>query len=485
MTALHLPASLQLPASQGSCIRLSRFALGLIAMAWAVGAQAFVTVGPSGTFPTIQGGINQAIANGGDEVRVQLQCFVGCSYSENVNFSSSASIVLSGGWASDFQSQISGLNSAITGTGANAPLMQAFVSGSAITTISRFNLDGSGVVATNSASSNTHGLVVGAQDSASVLVYNNTISGNDVYTFNASLIPGGAGVALQATNTAVIFMNNNIIQSNRLFGSDAHATYGAGAFVTTIGSGHVDFVANTITSNFTNNTAGGACRGGGIWAASLDTSSMQLLGNTYTGNAQFACANGATGDAAEIDASNTAVIQVRDETWTSNAIPNDPGVYEVYMQADVSSHISAQNGLITHGTWGGLLANSIASGSIDISNYTIADNPVLGFHGFGIGTELWNTVLWNNGNNTPVLETGSTVGFSLFGTDPHFVNAASGNYRLLYGSPAINFGTNTPTGGLRLVDLDGAIRPYQGVADAGAYEWRPDPGDLIFANGFD
>lgn len=484
MTIFHLPSSPQRRGSRGSCSRWSRFALGSVILLSAVSAHAFVTVGPHGTFPTIQEGINEAIANGGGEVRVELKCFVGCPYSENVDFVSSASIVLSGGWASDFQSQ-GALNSAITGTGANVPLMRAIVSGSAITTISHFNLDGSGVVATNSASSFTHGLVVGTHDSASVLVFNNTISGNDVYTFNSSLIPGGAGVALQASDTSVILMNNNTIQSNRLFGSDAHATYGAGAFVTAIGSGHVDFVANTITSNITNNTAGGACRGGGIWAASLDTSSMQLLGNTYTGNAQFACGNGATGDAAEIDASNTAVVHVLDETWTSNAIPNDPGVYEVYMQADVSSHIYAQNGLITHGTWGGLFANSIASGSIYISNYTIADNPVLAFHGFGNGTELWNTVLWNNGSNTPILETGATVGFSVFGTDPHFVNAANGNYRLSAGSPAINFGFNTPPGGLRPVDLDGAPRPFGGIADAGAYEWRPDPADLIFANGFD
>ncbi|MEO5624509.1 MAG: choice-of-anchor Q domain-containing protein [Dokdonella sp.] len=484
MTVFHLPASIQQPVSRHACNGLSRFALGLITLASSVGAQAFVTVGSHGAFSTIQEGVNQAIANGGDEVRVELNCFVGCSYSENVSFSSSASIVLSGGWASDFQSQGT-LNSAITGTGANAPLMQAFVSGSAITTISHFNLDGSGVVAANSASSNTHGLVVGAQDSASVLVYNNTISGNDVYTFNSSLIPGGAGVALQATNTAVVFINNNIIQSNRLFGSDAHATYGAGAFVTTIGSGHVDFVANTISSNFTNNTAGGACRGGGIWAASLDTSSMQLLGNTYTGNAQFACGNGATGDAAEIDASNTAVIQVRDETWTSNAIPNDPGVYEVYMQADVSSRIFAANGLITHGTWGGLLANSISSGAIDISNYTIANNPVLGFRGLGVGTRLVNTVLWNNGTNTPDVETGASATFSLFNADPLFVDSANGNYRLNSGSPAIDSGLNTPIGGLRAVDLDGAPRPFNGIADIGAYEYQGDPNDLIFRNGFD
>ncbi len=499
MTALHLPASSHWSVSRGSCIRLSRFALGLIAMAWAVGAHAFVTVGPHGLHPTIQEGINQAIANGGDEVRVELWLHNnpnGSStvvpYVENItydplgNFQAPASVTVSGGWHADFQSQYNlpggGIQgSLVQGTGANAPIIKVFAIGSAIVAIRNFDFNGNN----NTAGFQTRGIFAGARHSSVVTISDNSIHNINLLTSVSDSNSGGAGMAVQATDSAVIYIAGNTIQSNKSIGTDTQPTYGGGAFVSAIGGGHVDFVLNTITGNFSSNSNGGGCRGGGVWAAALDSSTMQLRGNKYTGNAQIFCSTSATGDAAEIDASNTAVINVYDETWTNNNTASNPGVYEVYMQADVSSHISAQNGLITHGTWGGLLANSIASGSIDISNYTIADNPVLGFHGFGIGTELWNTVLWNNGNNTPVLETGSTVGFSLFGTDPHFVNAASGNYRLLYGSPAINFGTNTPTGGLRLVDLDGAIRPYQGVADAGAYEWRPDPTDLIFANGFD
>jgi hypothetical protein len=255
--------------------------------------------------------------------------------------------------------------------------------------------------------------------------------------------------------------------------------------VAAIGSGHVDFVINTVNDNITSNPNGGACRGGGIWAASLDTSSMQLRGNTYSGNEQLFCGNGATGDAAEIEASNAAVIDVFDETWTNNNVPNDPGVYEVYMQADVSSQIIAENGLVTHGTWGGLFANSIASSSITISNYTIADNPVLGFRGIGAGTELWNTLLWNNGSDAPDLENGATLAFCLAGTNPSFVDSANGNYRLLPGSPAIDAGTNSPQGGLRSFDLDGNPRPYNGVTDIGAYEFQGVPNDRIFADGFD
>jgi len=457
-----------------------RLTLGAFALAMASGAQAYIAVGPHGSYATIQDGVNQAIAVGGDEVRVELKCFVGCPYAENVSINTGVSVQLSGGWASDFQSQISTLGSPVTGSGGDAPIMRVIAHDSAIVSVSRFNLDGSG----NAAGNTTRGLLVGAQNNASVVVADNRISGNSLNTITALPPAGGAGVAVQATDSAYISLAGNTIQSNYLYGADSQSAYGGGAFVTTIGSGHVDFVLNTVTGNFSNNTAGGACRGGGLWAASLDTSSMQLRGNTYSGNGQFACNNGATGDAAEIDATNTAIVQVYDETWTNNSVPNDPGVYEVFMQADVSSQILAQNGLITHGTWGGLFANSIASGTINISNYTIADNPVLGYNGFGGGTQLWNSVLWNDGT-AYALNTGATFAYCLYAADPVFIDAANGNYRLSAGSPAINTGSNSPTGGLRTFDLDGSPRPFGSIADIGAYEWRPDANDLIFADGFE
>lgn len=64
--------------------------------------------------------------------------------------------------------------------------------------------------------------------------------------------------------------------------------------------------------------------------------------------------------------------------------------------------------------------------------------------------------------------------------DPAFVNPASSEFHLRAGSPAVDSGTAVTLDH----DKDGLARPQAGVYDRGAYE-RPDPADLIFADGFD
>ena len=49
--------------------------------------------------------------------------------------------------------------------------------------------------------------------------------------------------------------------------------------------------------------------------------------------------------------------------------------------------------------------------------------------------------------------------------DPMFVDANSGDYRLRYGSPCINAGTNNPPAGLPETDLDGRVRIKNGIVD--------------------
>ncbi len=488
MLSIHLPTSPHRHFLRRSSIRLSRFALGVVALLSWVCAQAVVTVGPHGTFPTIHQGIADAINHGGDEVRVELRLCQSptgqyvCPYVENIDVDTVVSLNVSGGWMQGFQSQfVPRQGSLVKGTGADAPIFRVVARGSAIISIQNFNFDGGN----NLAGFATRGILADALNNSLILIADNSIHDVNLKTSVSTLfVPGGAGMAVQAADSAFINIAGNTIQANKSVGTDTQPTYSGGAFVSAIGGGHVDFVLNTVTNNFASNANGGHCRGGGVWAAALNSSTMELRHNTYTGNAQIFCTNGATGDAAEIDSTNTAAINVYDETWTSNNIASNPGVYEVYMQADVSSHISANNGLITHGTWGGLLAKSIASGSIVISNYTIADNSSVGISAFGGATEIWNTVLWGNGTDWDRHDDAHFL-WGFLGANPLFVDAANGNYQLSAGSQAINAATNSPGDGLRPFDLLGQPRPVDTNPDMGAYEFQGNPNDEIFRNGFD
>jgi len=109
--------------------------------------------------------------------------------------------------------------------------------------------------------------------------------------------------------------------------------------------------------------------------------------------------------------------------------------------------------------------------------------------GGGIMNEAWRTptltncILWGDNpeeifGHPPVITycnvQGGWPGEGNIDTDPMFVDANGGDFRLRYGSPYINAGTNSPPGGLPETDLDGKPRIINGVVDMGAYEFGPD-----------
>ncbi len=112
-----------------------------------------------------------------------------------------------------------------------------------------------------------------------------------------------------------------------------------------------------------------------------------------------------------------------------------------------------------------------------VVNNTIYNNARRGIHMFAgavntvDGTIVRNNISYNNGitdyyEGAYVENTIQTN--NLFGTDPSFVDAGSGNFHLQSGSGAIDTGisTNAP-----LVDFDGISRPQGDDFDIGAYEY--------------
>ena len=126
--------------------------------------------------------------------------------------------------------------------------------------------------------------------------------------------------------------------------------------------------------------------------------------------------------------------------------------------------------------------------SFILTNVTISENS----GGISSGTQdsfqIRNSIIWGNTRNSPyynVIYTHSLVGGEPIGngiisnSDPLFIDAANGNYRLMPNSPAIDIGNNAvyssdsiPNLSAINKDLDGNPRFYNTTVDLGAYEFR-------------
>ena len=132
------------------------------------------------------------------------------------------------------------------------------------------------------------------------------------------------------------------------------------------------------------------------------------------------------------------------------------------------------------------VANSVAIHVSRLVSQTtqIYRNNILFQNGIGLelvdGTDADNPVWENNlvfGNNTDYLGTANQTGLNgNLSANPLFVDAATENYRLQTGSPAIDAGTSADAPS---VDFDGTSRPLDGnvdgtaAVDIGAFEYSP------------
>ena len=139
-------------------------------------------------------------------------------------------------------------------------------------------------------------------------------------------------------------------------------------------------------------------------------------------------------------------------------------------------------------TWGG--AFSLYHSTLLAENVTIANNLAEGgsvsYLDGEASIETVNSIVWNNGTESPVYGDGFEARFSAVeggspgegntDSDPLFKDPENGDYRLRYGSPCIDSGTITDLS----TDLDGNMRPVDiaGVGvegpnayDMGAYEY--------------
>ena len=138
--------------------------------------------------------------------------------------------------------------------------------------------------------------------------------------------------------------------------------------------------------------------------------------------------------------------------------------------------IKIYNNLLYGNEEDGIMYYKHPAGSGIVHDITAINNVCYNNQRYGILSNFstsYNMLTRNNicyQNSTDVwFQSGSnTQDHNLFGTNPQFVNANSGNFRLQAVSPARDSGSATLA---PLFDLDGMVRPYGAGFDIGAYEY--------------
>ena len=165
------------------------------------------------------------------------------------------------------------------------------------------------------------------------------------------------------------------------------------------------------------------------------------------------------------------------------------GVFDVDQPVTLTNNVVVTNA--SNGVW------AVNATDARIINNTIANNTYDGISGWAwpvtpttsLTTTILNNIVVNNGgcgingyNGVTLIVDYNDVrghtneycelasppsGSHNISADPQFTNAATGDYRIYFGSPAMNTGTNV---GAPAHDKDGVTRPQMGRVDIGAYE---------------
>ncbi|MCX6277016.1 MAG: carboxypeptidase regulatory-like domain-containing protein [Bacteroidetes bacterium] len=283
--------------------------------------------------------------------------------------------------------------------------------------------------------------------------------GNSTIPWTPGETDGGGGIFILDASPQILHC---IIQNNYASG------YGGG--LSLYGSNSSAKVMNCTIQNNTADSFGGGVFMGDC-TADAEIVNCVISGNTIT------CSCDWNGSGGGVNLYHTG--KLTNCLVTGNSAPNSP-----------------VGGGGIHCDWGDLIYGSQA---IFITGCTIVNNTALNNGGVSYvvtGGEFRNCIIWGNtdyfgnianydGNTfvnccTDPLPDGS----GNISSDPYFVDSASGNFRLLSGSPCIDAGwdafNNQP------VDLDGNPRIFGSTIDMGAYEYGSGTGvNVQIGNGSD
>lgn len=456
-------------------MKISRTAtVGLLLCAGAARASIF-TVGPSGSYATLQSALNDATgATGDNEVRVRAG-----TYAERISTGSlllaGKSVTVTGGWDASFTSrQPDPATTVLDGEGTGPVLDLAPAGGTLVIdgfTIrnGHHDLFGGGVhgdvitsgelilqnnVIEDSSSLDGGGVFVGADGTGSIVVTHNTIRNN-------TATARGGGLSVRALGDSTFSVTENRIEGNRIECCSINSGSGAGVFVKLQERPVVDFSDNLIQGNESSGSDPIQGDGGALWL---------FFGCNPTPPEQLECTN--------------ATLTARRNRWIDNTSTNTAGFRDhVSLRAESGGELPATlaftDSIVSGGSGVGVAFLALAWSTLHMTNLTVVDHPSTGIlqRGFQAGATatLYNTIAYANAPPN-VTAASALTGANLVGVDPIFVDAASGDLGVQPGSPAIDTGENAPPGGLGPFDVEGTARVVDGTVNVGAVERVPEPG---------
>lgn len=424
------------------------------------------TVGPDGTYATVQGGINAALAAAGDN-RVLVQAG---TYVENLTVNLGASgdrLELSGGWNATFTAR-SPRTSILDGNATNRVIDavvdagdELVVDGFEITNgsgdpgggISLYlEVDGIGKLSDNLVTSNLAesaratggGLAATLSGGSRLEIIDSTISDNIARSLDTVDVRAG-GLSVQTNDTAELLIRNNLIANNSALIDAPGSSLGGGADLALFSSETAQFIDNTVSGN--------VATGNGQSGVGLNVGGVAWLveRNSFTQNPPAGAA--------------TFARQVILAVWGSSGI--------------------ARSNLVADAPGKGFFVSASGSASAHVSNLTAVNIEEADVQAAVNGSSGAQVTIYNSLTTDEPFEMlispDVQLGSNLFGGELGLVDLAAGNYRLSESSPGRDAGDNAAPGGVGSLDLDDRTRILDGTVDIGAYEYA----GPIFADRFE
>lgn len=430
------------------------------------GTAAIYTVGPSGSFGTLQAAVDAAAATADDDqLRLEAVVLFGAA-SINVD-NATGSLIVSGGWNSSFTELIASGNAFnstfLNASGSDTTLRVSVSSG--ILELSGFR------VSFGSGASGTGGNIEAKVNGGELRLF-------DMHFRNGSAVHVGAGGQFTAYESGTIrgtlcsFANNNLTPT-------AATRAGAGARLNAADSGLIVFSETDIFANEAG--AGAPVSGVGLDVDARGDSRVILSDVLIVSNSTAA----SSGSAFNVTARGNALVNGERLTLSGNSgAVGATAIRQVQVATFDSAQVYLTDSLISDSAMTGIGAMATAGNGIHFNNLTVTRNTGAGVAFFaqpGASITLHNSIVHGNGSSEPATTaSGNNVGANLGLPAPTFVT--TGNYRLAPGSRGIDEGTAAVPGGLGLLDLDRQERISGASVDIGAYE---QVSDTQFANGFE